>query len=225
MKYDQVDSLVYFYKMMAQELEASKEECPAFLPQYLGISPYSMHQESQALGKVTAAEYTSDKDHSSACIYVNLNPEGSKWINFIKKKIDMDEVIQRLTFNSHYGMYVEERPKFNLKNYLYFKNGEGTKMTQAEITYEAQKHELDQEEAAEFNQLLADQAAARHNLKTKYDQKRFDLEKLKEDAENKEKADAHAKAVKDTYDAYIAQGFTKTQAESFVKIALENLKT
>lgn len=186
------------------------------------------HDDTEILGKVTAVDYTSDKDHSSACFYVNLNPEGSKWIDFIKKKIDMDETMQRLTFNSYYGMYIEERPKFDLKQYLqskYLKNGEEKKMTQAEITYEAQKHELEQEEAAEFNQLLADQAAARHNLKTKYDQKRFDLEKLKEDAENKEKADTHAKAAKDTYDAYIAQGFTKTQAESFVKIMLENLKT
>lgn len=180
------------------------------------------HNDTEILGKVMAVDYTSDKDRSSAYIYVNLNPEGSTWINFIKKKIDMDEVIQRLTFNSCYGMYVEERPKFDLKEYLYFKNGEEMKMTQAEITYEAQKHELEQEEATEFNQLLADQAAARHNLKTKYDQKRFDLEKLKEDAERKEKADAHAKAIKDAYDAYIAQGFTKTQAESFVKIVLEN---
>lgn len=51
------------------------------------------HDNTEILGKVTAVDYTSDKDHSSACIYVNLNPEGSKWINFVKKKIDMDEVI------------------------------------------------------------------------------------------------------------------------------------
>lgn len=180
------------------------------------------HTDTEILGKVTAVDYTSDKDHSSACIYVTLNPEGNEWIDFIKKRIDMGERQQRLAFNSYYGMHAEERPERSYTNHILYIKQEDKKMTQAEITYEAQKHELEQEEDTEFNQLLADQAAARHNLKTKYDQKRFDLEKLKEDAENKEKADAHAKAIKDAYDAYIAQGFTKTQAESFVKIVLEN---
>jgi len=213
---DALDSMAYWV--------ATKENYPEWRTQCLN-KPYWHNPNPKVLGKVTAVDYTSDKDHSSACFYVKCNPEGSGWIDFLKKRIDLGERQQRISFNSHYGMYVEEKPEQSYVNYILYNKQEDKKMTQAEITYEAQKHELEQEEAAEFNQLLADQAAARHNLKTKYDQKRFDLEKLKEDAERKEKAEAHAKAVKETYDSYITQGFTKTQAEAFIKIALENLST
>lgn len=212
---DALDSMAYWV--------ATKDH-PEWRTQCLN-KPYYHNPNPKVLGKVMAVDYTSDKVHSSACFYVTCTPEGSGWIDFLKKRIDLGEQQQRISFNSHYGMYVEERPEQSYVNHILYNKQEDKKMTQAEITYEAQKHELEQEEAAAFNQLLADQAAARHNLKTKYDQKRFDLEKLKEDAERKEKAEAHAKAVKETYDAYVAQGFTKTQAESFVKIALENMKT
>ena len=180
------------------------------------------HDDSEILGKVTAAEYASDKDHSSACIYVNLNPEGSKWIDFVKKKIDMDERQQRLTFNSHYGMYVEERPKFDLKDYLYFKNGDEMKMTIVENEYLAKKHFLEVEQEAKEHELKEKYDNDLIELRKEFGQRFCDLEKEKVDAKNKERTDAHAKVVKDTYDAYIAQGFTKAQAESFVKIVLEN---
>lgn len=48
--------------------------------------PYWHNPNPKVLGKVTAVDYTSDKDHSSACFYVKCNPEGSEWIDFIKKK-------------------------------------------------------------------------------------------------------------------------------------------
>ena len=184
------------------------------------------HDDAKILGKVTAVDYTSDKDHSSACFYVNLNPEGSKWINLIKKKIEMDEVIQRLAFNSHYGMYVEERPKFDVKYYLYFKNGEEMKMAasarQIEIEYDEKKRQALREQEERKWQAKKEYEQTLDTIDHEYEELFLNMDKEKEAAENKEKADAHAKAVKDAYDAYIAQGFTKTQAESFVKIALEN---
>lgn len=183
----------------------------------------------KVLGKVTAVDYTSDKDHSSACIYVTCNPEGSGWIDFIKKKIDMDERQQRLAFNSHYGMYVEERPKFDLKDYLYFKNGEEMKMIanarQIEIEYDEKKRQLLREQEERKWQAKKDYEQTLDTIDHEYAELLLNMEKEKEAAEQKERSDTHAKAIKDTYDAYIAQGFTKTQAENFVKIVLENLKT
>lgn len=193
---------------------------------------YWYNPNPKVLGKVTAVDYISDKDHSSACIYVNLNPEGSKWINLIKKKIDMDEVIQRLTFNSHYGMYAEERPRFelDLKQYwqLKFKNGEEMKMTtsakQIEIEYDEKKRQLLREQEERTWQAKQNYEKTLEAIDHEYAEALLNMEKKQEAAKNKEKADTHAKAIKDTYDAYIAQGFTKTQAESFVKIVLENSK-
>lgn len=162
----------------------------------------SMYHAESAIPLIKAKE---DSNHIT--FYCSCNPDICKYY------YDLAEQRVRI------------RPERSYTNYILYNKQEDKKMTQAEITYEAQKHELEQEEAAEFNQLLADQAAVRHNLKTKYDQKRFDLEKQKEDAEQKEKAEAYAKAVKETYDAYIVQGFTKAQAETFIKIALENQST
>lgn len=187
------------------------------------------HDDTEILGKVTAVDYTSDKDHSSACFYVNLNPEGSEWIDAIRKRIDLYERQQRLAFNSYYGMYVEERPKFDLKNYLYFKNGEEMKMTtnerQIEFEFEEKKRQLIRDQESEKWQAKVKYEEECAAIDHKYEELIFSMNKEKEAAKNKEKTDTHAKAVKDTYEAYIAQGFTKTQAESFVKIMLENLKT
>lgn len=183
------------------------------------------HDDAKILGKVTAVDYTSDKDHSSACFYVNLNPEGSKWINLIKKKIDMDEVTQRLAFNSHYGMYVEERPKFDLKQYwqsIYLKNGEETNMSIVENEYLAKKRFLEVEQEAKENELKVKYNNDLIELRKEFGQRFCDLDKEKETAEQKEKAEVHAKAVKEAYDAYIRQGFTEKQADNFIKIALEN---
>lgn len=173
--------------------------------------------------------YASDKDHSSACIYCTLNPEGSRWIDAIRKRISLYERQQRLTFNSCYGMYVEERPKFDLKNYLYFKNGEEMKMTanakQIEIEYDEKKRQALHEQEERKWQAKNEYEQTCDAIDHEYAELLLNMEKEKEAAKQKERSDAHAKAVKDTYDAYIAQGFTKTQAENFVKIMLENLKT
>lgn len=195
----------------------------------LDAMAYWHNLNPKVLGKVTEVDYASDKDHSSACIYVTCNPEGSGWIDFIKKKIDMDERQQRLAFNSHYGMYVEERPKFDLKDYLYFKNGEEMKMTanarQIEIEYDEKKRQLLREQEERKWQAKKDYEQTLDTIDHEYAELLLNMEKEKEAAEQKERSDTHAKAVKDTYDAYIAQGFTKTQAENFVKIMLENQST
>jgi hypothetical protein len=194
----------------------------------LDAMAYWHNLNPKVLGKVTAVDYTSDKDHSSACIYVTCNPEGSEWIDFVKKKIDMDERQQRLAFNSRYGMYVEERPKFDLKNYLYFKNGDEMKMTasakQIEIEFEEKKRQLLREQEERKWQAKKEYEQTLDAIDHEYGELFLNMDKEKEAAEQKERSDAHAKAIKDTYDAYIAQGFTKTQAESFVKIVLENSK-
>ena len=187
MRHDSLDALTYFY----------------YRP-----------ENAKPLGTVTATEYTDDDDHSSACIYINLNPEGREWIDELKKSIDLREHQQRMIFNSQYGM----RPK----PYLYFKNGEECKMSKAENEYIAKKNLLKVEQAEKENELKMKYDTDLIELRREYGEKFEELEKEKETAENNEKADAHAKSVKAAYDAYIAQGFTKTQAESFIKIALEN---
>lgn len=158
----------------------------------LDAMAYWHNLNPKVLGKVTAAEYTSDKDHSSACIYVNLNPEGSKWIDFVKKKIDMDERQQRLAFNSCYGMYVEERPKFDLKNYLYFKNGEEMKMTtsakQIEIEYDEKKRQLLREQEERTWQAKQDYEKTLEAIDHEYAEALLTMEKEQEAAKNKEKA-------------------------------------
>ena len=171
-------------------------------------------ENAKSLGTVTATEYTDDDDHSSAYIYINLNPEGREWIDSLKKSIELNERRQRMIFNSHYGTYT--------KPYLYFKNGEEIKMSKAENEYIAKKNLLKVEQAEKENELKMKYDTDLIELRREYGEKFEELEKEKEDAENNEKADTHAKAVKAAYDAYIAQGFTKTQAESFIKIALEN---
>lgn len=219
--------------MKQDVIEAIKQDTyPPFLPQYACI-PRNMKRPPDILGEVTAVDYTSDKDHSSVCFYVNLNPEGSEWIDAIRKRIDMYERQKRLTFNSCYGMYVEERPKFDLKQYLkqylYFKNGDEMKMTasarQIEIEYDEKKKQLLREQEERKWQAKKEYEQTLDTIDHEYEELFLNMDKEKEAAKNKEKADTHAKAVKDTYESYIAQGFTKTQAESFVKIMLENLKT
>lgn len=175
---------------------------------------YYRPENAKPLGTVTATEYTDDNDHSSACIYINLNPKGREWIDELKKSIELNERRQRMRLNFHYGTCT--------KHYLYFKNGEGMKMSKAENEYLAKKNLLKVEQAEKENELKMKYDADLITLRKEYGEKFADLETEKEDVENKEKADAHAKAVKAAYDAYTAQGFTKAQAESFIKIVLEN---
>lgn len=179
---------------------------PPFLPQYACI-PRNMKRPPDILGEVTAVDYTSDKDHSSACFYVKLNPEGSEWIDAIRKRIDMNECQQRLTFNSCYGMYIEERSKFDLKEYLYFKNGEEMKMTtsarQIEFEFEEKKRQLLREQEERKWQAKKDYEQTLDTIDHEYEEKLLNMDKEKEAAKNKEKVDTHAKAVKDTYDSYV----------------------
>lgn len=184
---------------------------------------YTVKQEtSEILGKVTAVEYTSDKDHSSGCVYVNLNFDGSEWIDKLKEKADLEARARKLWLNSFYGMHADEKPIFDREKYLYFNNGEECKMSKAENEYIAKKNLLKVEQAEKENELKMKYDTDLIELRREYSEKFEELEKEKENAKNNEKADAHAKAVKAAYDAYLAQGFTKTQAENFIKIALEN---
>lgn len=212
---DALDSMAYWV--------ATKENYPEWRTQCLN-KPYWHNPNPKVLGKVTAVDYTSDKDHSSACIYVTCNPEGSDWIDFLKKRIDLGERQQRISFNSHYGMYVEEKPERSYINHILYNKQEEITMvvTQADIDFDLKKNDLIREQQSLEFQLKMKYEEDLEKLKHEYSQKLRDLEKEKEDAEQKEKADAHAKAVKAAYDAYTAQGFTKAQAESFIKIALEN---
>lgn len=187
-----------------------------------------MKRPPDILGKVTAVDYTFDKDHSSACFYVKCTPEGSEWIDFLKKRIDLGEQQQRISFNSHYGMYAEESPKFDLKRYLqskYLNNGEQLAMTtnerQIEFEFEEKKRQLIRDQENEKWQAKVKYEEECAAIDHKYEELIFSMNKEKEDAERKEKAEAHAKAMKETYDAYIAQGFTKTQADAFMHIVLE----
>lgn len=213
-----LDSMAYWV--------ATKENYPEWQTQCLNKS-YWHNPNPKVLGKVTAVDYTSDKDRSSACIYVTCNPEGSEWIDFLKKRIDLGERQQRISFNSHYGMYVEERPERSYVNHILYNKQEETTMvvTQADIDFGFKKNDLLREQQSLEFQLKMKYEEDLEKLKNDYSQKLRDLEKEKEEAEWKEKAEAHAKGVKETYEAYIAQGFTKTQAETFVKIVLENQST
>lgn len=107
-------------------------------------------------------------------------------------------------------------------NQISYNKQEEKQMSKAENEYIAKKNLLKVEQAERENELKMKYDADLITLRKEYGEKFADLETEKEDAENKEKADAHAKAVKAAYDSYIAQGFTKTQAESFIKICLEN---
>lgn len=183
---------------------------------------YYRPEKTKPLGTVTATEYTDDDNHSSACVYINLNPEGRTWIDELKKSIESNERRQRMRFNSHYGMHVEEVPEHSYINHFLYNKQEEKKMSKDENEYIAKKNLLKVDQAEKENELKMKYDTDLIELRREYGEKFEELEKEKEDAENKEKADAHAKAVKAAYDAYIAQGFTKTQAESFIKIALEN---
>ena len=218
-----LDSMAYWCRSMYY---AEAKEYPKWRTQCLN-KPYYHNPNPKVLGKVTAVDYTSDKDYSSACIYVTCNPEGSEWIDFLKKQIDLGEQQQRISFNSHYGMYVEERPERSYTNYILYNKQEETTMvvTQADIDFGFKKNDLLREQQSLEFQLKMKYEEDLEKLRNDYSQKLRDLEKEKEEAERKEQNEAHVKAVKETYDAYIAQGFTKTQAETFIKICLENRST
>lgn len=107
-------------------------------------------------------------------------------------------------------------------NHIIDNKQEENKMSKAENEYIAKKNLLKVEQAEKENELKMKYDADLITLRKEYGDKFCDLEKEKEEAERKEQNEAHVKVVKDIYDAYIAQGFTKTQAESFIKIYLEN---
>jgi len=154
-------------------------------------------------------DYIKRSDYLDAATYMlsrfGIRPYRESAINPLGKVVNKKESENGITFDIQLIKEKENKP-----------------MRQCDIDFEKKKVDLKKEMDQALFDLQMKWEEDKIQIQSEYNQKLLDLEKEKEAAEQKEWSDAHAKAIKDAYDAYIAQGFTKTQAESFVKIVLEN---
>lgn len=145
--------------------------------------------------------------------YVICNSEGTKWIDFIKKR-------------------VEEKPERSYTNYILYNKKEKSKMAfhsnennttmQCDIDYANKKDQLIREQRDKEYELKAEYEKDLTKIRGIYSQAMLDLEKEYEASKLKEKANEYTETVRAYYDGYIRQGFTEKQADNFIKIILEN---
>lgn len=111
--------------------------------------------------------------------------------------------------------------QFFIKKYREMKEKQNMTNTQAAIEYEKKKQALLKEKEARLFQLEQEHAASKDTICFEYKQKLYELDKEWKDAEITEQINQHAAKLKEAYDAYIKQGFTKAQAESFLALFLK----